>query len=214
MPKRIDSDVLALTNRMLRLAGTDHGETELDTDQVIQVLDVAPVIRRSLALPGWDGVIWCYLMNQHTDVETLDTSIDPYNVTTGAIAPYPVPVPPDLEFYILTAAVRRSAGAGVLTSGGLFLGPAATQQAWGLRDDGSALVSNNVACVARFTSIVDVGGRGCGATTDGDTEVAIGRRIPRGSDVRFTSTSASTADFQLIMMCALLPLGFGQDVWS
>jgi len=215
MSKDVDSDVLALANRMLRLAGSDSGPvTTLETDSISQVLDVAPVVRRSLALPGGGGIMWCYLQNAHTDVEEIDTDVDPYNMATATIAPYPVPIPNTLEFYILTAAMRRSAGAGALTSGGLFMGPSPAQQGWGVQNGSpdTSLTTNNVACVAAFDSIRDIGGFECGIDADGNSEIRVARRVPRGAGVRFASTSAATATYQLILLCALLPLGFGQDV--
>lgn len=211
MPKKMNSDALWLLNRMLGLAGPDSGaQTELDSDRVDLVVDIGPVVRRSLALAGSDGIFWCYMENSHAAGDDEQSVADPY-APVGNIAPYPNPVPNDLEFWLLSAGLRRSAGAGGLTDGALFIAPATTQQGWGVDDGGAAVVSSFATSVARFDAII-AEQSAYGITEEGNPEVVIGRRLPRGTTLVFQSTSAAAADFQAVLMCALMPLGFGQDV--
>ena len=200
---------------MLGLAGADSGaETIIDTDSVTQVLDIAPVARRSLALPGTDGIFYCYFENVHGAADDESSTIDPYAPGDAAVAPYPGTVPRDLDFWVLQCSGRRTAGAGGLTSAAFVVVPSGTgiQQGWGIDDLGAAVTSVFVTVAARFDTIENVGGLFAFATEEGNTVVHINRRIPRGSNLSFHSTSGGAAEFQMILTCALLPLGLGQDV--
>lgn len=185
--------------------------TELEDGILNQTIDVLPVIRRSLSLAETTGLFWCYMQNVHGAADDEASVQDPY-APVGAIPPYPSIVPNDFDFYLLSAGVIRSAGAGGLTGAAVQLDPIAAQQGWGVDDTGGALVINSRQTVAFWDNIVTVAGIDFGENAaSGTTTIRVAQRIRRGTTIDFITTSAAAATFQLVMLCALMPVATGQD---
>jgi len=215
----IDGPQLSPIHRILGLnQSTASGLTEIDTDNVTQVLPVVPEIIRRGSTPfnvsGWyEGI----LENVHSAGDAEASSINPYSPGAGARAPYPAEVPLGFDVWMLGVGGVRSDGAGGLTEAMIQVNPNATQVGWGLDDAGAAVaaVSPSIT-VARFVTLATTG---VGTITDdpmiddqGNTFVNVRQRIPRGATIEFHSLSAAAAEFQAIFLMGIFPEALGQDV--
>lgn len=212
--KRIDSDALHRLYATLGLGGGGSPvPTELDDANVSQVLDIAPVVRRSRTIATQTGFYVCVFENDHAGAGTLTTAINPYRPAEFAVAPYPSPVPADQDFWVLSASMRRTAGAGALDGAFLVLNAHETQQGWGKDDSGAAVIANDNTALCRFTDLdTSLVGLDFGITADGLARVKIGLRIPLGAIISFRSDVDAAATLRMYLICGLFTAGLGQDV--
>lgn len=214
MSKPIESDALDRLYRVLGLSGGALTKgTLLDDGNVSQVLSINEIVRRSrtpAATTGWYRPVF---ENVHAAASDEQSNIDPYAPGAVAFAPYPNPVPRGFDFWILGASLRRTSGAGTLTNANLGVRPVAAQFGWGIDEGGVQVSAPDNMVLAAWTSlntgsIIKYGTRG-----NGDPYAHINLRVPRGTDLFFTSTAAgAAATFRCYLIAALFPEGLGQDV--
>jgi len=208
--KRLDSDALVYLNAALGITGRGAQVTELLDGQVEQTFDIARAARRGLTPAATEGIFTALMQNVHTDAETLVTLVNPFDVTTGRISPYPGPVPRGFDLWILNANLIQVSGAGTV-SAALFLVPGQPQLGWGIDDSGVAVVTTPILILAHWDAVVtetfEFG------LEDGKVPTILrGMRLPRNSVLRFSSTSSLTATFRCDLILGLFPATLGQDV--
>jgi len=215
MVKRIDSDALHIVNRSLGMTGAGSPVTELADGVVDQVLEVGQVARRGRALGPGGGLFYPTIRNEHTDAESIRTNVDPYNVgTTGLVAPYPNPVPPQFDIYLIGASIRSAAGtASGMTLSTLSIEVPTPAEGWGLTDSGVAvLVAEPIRLVMWNAMTTDGTSFGIRAVNRGPHERS-GLRLPRvpGMFLSFASVSTVTVSIDCQMILGLFPVALGQD---
>ena len=219
MAKTIRSDYLAPLDKSLGLAGAgDSPQTELLDGEVIQTIDVGTIVRRGGTLAGTEGIFRMVLRTVHTADEVLATSFQPYAAApTGVIAPYPTPVPAGFDFWLLAAFLSRVSVGGTMTRSSLRI--TNIQQGFGIDDSAAAVVSTETLTVAFWDALL--GGtltNSFGTNNLDDLGMQkIGLRIPRKGAIAspfivFSCDSADAVTIDCMMLCALLPSAFGQDV--
>lgn len=212
MVKKIDSQALGVLNKSLGLSGAGSPSTELTDGIVDQVLSVGEVVRRSRTQAGSEGLYSAILQNVHTDAEVLTVQINPYNIGTGVIPPWPDPMPAGFDIWLMGASVRRVSGASTLT-GALFYQWPSANQGWGVDDSGVAVVESAPMGLIHWDSLVTLN------TTSGRLQgsrglwQSVGMRLPRGSNgsLRFVSSSSVTATFDCQIILGVFPAALGQD---
>lgn len=214
MVKKIDSQALAVLNKSMGLTGAGSPQTELTDGIVDQVLSVGEIVRRSRTQAQTQGLYSAILQNVHTDSEVLTVQVNPYNVGTGVIPPYPDPVPENFDVWLLGASVRRVSGASTLT-GALFYQFPSANQGWGVDDSGVAVVESAPMGLIHWDSLVTLN------TTSGRLQgsrglfQSLGLRMPRGASnngsIRFVSSSSVTATFDCQLILGVFPAALGQD---
>jgi len=217
MSREIDSAALTELNRVLGIAGPGSATTELDDGILNQVIDVAPIVRRSFTV-GNTGWFFFVMENVHSGADAELSSADPYGLVggavPGAIPPYTVPVPLNLDVWLLSVMCKRSSGAGALSGAMGLLLPLAVQQGWGIDDTGAPVVEQ-VTLPFAFWDSIEAGTTAAGAiakTPAGEVIVKPNMRIPRGCQIRFASEAGAAAEFQMVGIIGLFPATLGQDV--
>jgi len=211
MGKKIISGALTEMDRILGMAGRGSSQTDLEDGSVTQVIDIKPVVRRSLSLPSTEGIFFCYLENDHAGADSERSFIDPYEPGAAAIPPYPPSVSRDFDFYVLQIFLRAT-GAGSLSNGMLMATPTAVMEGWGIDDSQLPVVTNFAAPLGVFDSVITIDGSIIGITADGESVININLRIRRGCILTFSSDSGGAVVFKMVLICALQPIGLGQDV--
>jgi len=212
LTKRIDSGALIELNKAMGLTGAGEPVTELADGEVFQTVNVNEIVRRSLTPGKTQGIYTGVMENVHTDAESLLTSVAPYNVGTGVIAPYPDPMPDKFDIWLLSATVRLASGGGTLNAM-LTIVYAGVQQGWGVDDSGVAVVTADEYPLAFWNALVQESRSfGIHAGISGVYQ-HIGLRIPRDINtlLHFRSTSSITATFQCKMTFGQFPVSLGQD---
>lgn len=215
MGKPIQSNALDGLYRSLGLSGgVAPGVTILDDGTVSQTLDIGQVVRRSRTPGVTAGWYYGVLENDHPAAGMVESTLDPYNAGAAAIAPFPAVISGalGLDFWLLSASVRRVAGVGALDGGVLYLDAVGTQQAWGIDDSGVPSAGLQDIPVARWTALDNTTGHAHGISGNGDAMVKIGLRVAQPSSIRFRSDATDAAMIRCVMVCGLFPAGLGQDV--
>jgi len=210
--KRIDSDALQILTKSLGLTGPGAQITELTDGTVDQALDVVPIIRRSRTQMNKEGIYTAVMRNAHTDAETVTSTVTPYSLpNVSVIAPWPNPVPPQFDMWLLSASVVRISGGGTLGATISIRYPG--QQGWGVQDAGGALIASAVAHrLAHWDAVVTVGTVFGVQAGSEDPTAFIGIRIPRGStELIFISVSSLTSAWECQLTLGLFPVALGQD---
>jgi len=212
--KSIDSQALSLINSALGLTGSGSPITELLDGQVEQALDLTQIIRRGRTLANTSGLFHGVIRHVHTDAESIATTVSPYSFgATGLISPYPDPVPPSFDLWLLYANVRRISGGGTLNAL-LKISEAARSQGWGIDDSGVAIVSNPGQPLAHWDAVFTEGAFTYGVLAGtGELNRYIGLRLQhrRDTDLEFLTTSSITVTYQLEVVLGLFPVSLGQD---
>ena len=217
MARRVDSAALDSIALSLNLSGPAAGETWFEDGNLQQVLDVASLIRRGRTVAASEGIFNAVLRNVHTSAQTRTTAVTPYDVATGAIEPWPTPVPSSLDIWVIQASVRQISGSGTLGAA-LFANYDARTQAFGVDDSGSALVASNHQPIISWDALETFGGFSMGVKDSTNTSVPMMRpfRLLRGfnpgTELTFSSTSSAVATFDCQLLLGLFPIGMGQDV--
>lgn len=219
MPKVIDSQALGLVDKALGVAGRGAQITEFEDGQLDQVLDVGPLVRRGRTPANTGGIFRMVMENVHAAGGDLTSIFVPYSLgAIGAIAPYPNPVPDDLEVWVLYCFAMRTAGAGTPDPVGMTID--GIQQGYGRDDSAVAVVSNEELCLVRMGTPQTLNGV-LYQTNAGFPLQQINLRIPRfgtlggpGSrcNMRFHSTASAACTVQMHVIIGLFPLALGQDV--
>lgn len=208
--KKIDSDALGVLQKALGLTGTGAPLTELLDADVYQTLDISAIVRRGRTQAGVEGFYYGLIQNVHTDAETITTLVNPYNFGTGVRAPFPDPIPPQFDLWLISAGVRIVTGGGTFT-GALQYRIPQVHQAFGIDDSGVAVVNTMFFPLAYWDSLVTQPNT-FALMQDGTALVNIGQRIPPGTEVRFSSTSSLTSTWDCGLIFGLFPVSLGQDI--
>jgi len=208
--KSVDSQALGIVNRALGLTGAGAPLTEFLDGTVDQTLDIGQLVRRGRTQVGSDGIYFGLLTNVHSGAGTLSSFTNPYDVPTGAIAPYPVPMPPGFDIWLLSANVRQESGTGTLTAALSYDFPILAQ-GWGVDDSGVAVARADPFVLAFWDSVITETDE-FGITEQGNPWVPIGLRLRRNSSLLFSSTASALATFDCQMIIGVFPVSLGQDI--
>lgn len=209
--KKIDSDALDILTKALGLTGRGAPITELLDSTVDQTLDVVPIVRRGRTLAGTQGLFTGIIRNIHAAANSIETGINPYTFgATGLISPYPNPVPPQFDIWLLGAILTRVSGSGTIRA---ILDAQYNTQGFGIDSAGAAVVATNTMVLAHWDAFVSEG-IVFGVTAGGELAyMPINLRLPftgsPGLALRSTSSAAITIDCQILM--GLFPVALGQD---
>ena len=189
--------------------------TELDDGNLQLTFDTNAIARRSRAPGSRGGIFYGILRNVHTDAETLQTTVNPFTVKTGAIAPYPSLADEDFDsslfdMWVLQAAVRQISGSGDMTAA-LFATYPSRTQGWGVDDSGVAVVNALQMGLAFWDNIVTqsavIGLQGAAFPLASPQF-----RLPAESTLAFSSTSTLTSSYDCQVLLGIFPIALGQDV--
>jgi len=184
--------------------------TDLDTEHVQQVLEISGIVRSSSQIGPVSGWFLGVLQNVHPGAGDLVSTMNPYEPGAAATQQFPRSVPQGWDIWCHGASMRRSAGAGTLTSG--FLAINGDPQGWGRNNSGVTITDTPEQVVCHWNSIApDVPTPAL--TPSGDTYVPVRMRIPRNSDFEYRTVAAgASANFDLAIVLGLFPAGIGQDL--
>jgi len=209
--KKINSAALESMNKALGLSGTGSPVTELTDAIVDQVIEVGPIVRRSLTQAQTGGIYSAQIRNIHTAAESLTGSVTPYLGGTSAKAPYPSPMPAAFDVWLLGAAVTQVSGTGTLSAALSVQYPTSVM---GLTNKGGALTTTVMNTAHWDTVVVENTTFGVSTGELGVPFRKIGLRLPRatGTLIIFGSTSSAAATFDCFMTLGVFPTALGQDV--
>jgi len=207
--REIDSTALLLANRMLGVAGPGSAATELEDGILNQVLDVAPIVRRSRTLGGSGGWYYALMENVHLAANAQSSTLDLY-AAVGPINGYENPLPDRFDCWLMQASCRRIAGAGDLTDGVFSLNPAESQQGCGVDQAGAAFAGSSNMALAVFDGIF-TGGIAINTLTN-EANYKIGIRVPRGASIIWGTTAGAAATFRGELAIGVFPVTTGQDL--
>jgi len=215
--REVDSAALLDVNRILRLAGSPAGSqrTILEDGELIQVLSVGDIVRRSLSLAGTENIVTAVLQNVHGAGSTsLTSSFNPY-VPANRNAPYPANVREGLDFWLLGASMINAGGtASNFTEGQLSVSLPLAAQAISADDSGAAIVAAaQIVPVAHWDGFLATA-LAPGLTEQGEFSVPVRMRIRRGSTVRLDTVAGNAVTPRCVMWCSLTPSALGQDVFA
>ena len=188
--------------------------TVLDDDNISLTLPIAPdIIRRSLSSQPTGGWFQGILENVHSGADDESSEISPYEAGVDAVAPYPESISAEFDLWLMSIYGSRTSGSGGLTGAVGSMLPKGHAQGWGRDDAGAPLVTTSRVPLAEFDSITTLTvGFAFMQTQQGLLLQPVGMRLPRGTTLRFNSTSAAAAEFQMAFILGLFPAALGQDV--
>jgi len=214
MVKKVDSDALGILTKALGLTGAGSPITELADGVVDQVLSVNEIARRSRTQADLGGIYTGILENNHLIADTVTTSININRMAADlAIPPFPDPMPPQFDVWLLGATLIQLSGSGTL-QGALMIRFANSQQGFGVNQAGAAVVDQENVVVASWdivSTILTTFGLQGGVRTP---FARIGMRLPRHVDTRlqFTTISSAAVVFSCQLLMGVFPVALGQDV--
>lgn len=210
--KAIITEALLDVPRSMGLTTGPGSETQLDDQNLTQVFDVVPAVRRRMApAPAWwFGV----LQNTHGGAGDEESNLDP-----STAAPFSRNQAWDLvgakfDIWILSVQAIRVSGTGTIVAL-LSMQPPARNGAWGKNESGGVITTNNRIPLALFTQ-VEEGLLGAQSdplqTAAGDVSVRVNQRIPRQGGLFFDTEASAISVYQLQVTLGLFPVGLGQDI--
>lgn len=215
--REIDSDALLSVLHVLGIGNpsTATRPALFDDDNLQQVFDVGPAIRRSRVAGSKSGIWSAQIENAHVAAGQLITNFDPYNLA-GSIDPqtalngYPDPVPEGFDVWLLGAVLLSTTGQ--LDNARLTVGVPATGAAFGATGTVSLpYYFWNADVPIGATGALSFGGQaGNGSVLPSHRAV----RVPRGSSIVFTSVNGAGVGWASIfcdMHLGLFPLALEQD---
>ena len=212
MVRRIDSDALDVLTKAMGLTGPGSQATELLDGTVEQNLNVVPIVRRGRTQAGKEGLYTATIRNSHTGAATVTSPVLPYAVpTVGIIPPYPDPVGPEFDIWLLQASIRQVSGAGTILATLSIRYPG--QQGWGLRAGTVFVGVAQAHRLALWDTLISDGTNFAVLAGSGQPSAFPRTRIPRGgaTELIFASVSSETAAFDCQMVLGLFPVSLGQD---
>ena len=212
MTKRIDSDALGILTKALGLSGAGSPVTELADGVVDQTLDIVPIVRRSRTAATSEGIFIGLLQNDHSGSGTLTTSVFPYSVSVGSIPPYPSPMPPQFDIWILSATLLRESGTSTVNCALQTITPARFL-GFGV-DDGGAAVTATILQVHAFWNALQGLSTNFGTLQELGAQAKPGFRLPRdpATELRFVSSASAAGKFNCFVTLGIFPVALGQDV--
>jgi len=210
--KKIDSDALGILTKALGLTGAGSPITELTDGVVDQSLDVVPIIRRGRTQEPSSGIYTAIMQNIHAVADTETTQVNPYAVGTGVIPPYPDPLPPQFDLWLLSATVRRQSGAATVQAS-LHIQYGSRQQGWGVTDAGVAVVESAPVPIAYWDALVSTQTTFALLNGANGPYAHRGIRIPRAPNLtlEFTTVASAAATFNCELVLGVFPVSLGQD---
>lgn len=197
--RKIDSAVLQSIARSLRLFGSGSPETEYDDGVLQQVLDVGPLIRRGGALGPTEGLWTAGIVNTHAAADSQSTSVNPYAIVAPASG-FPSPIPEGSDVWIWGFSANLNVG--VAGSGFLGVNYPTTRAAFGVTSSQQVVfMFNGDVLVAGVTFALPVPGY----------HVDRAVRVPRGTTIRWDTTSAAAGQAIGRFIIGVFPAGLGQD---
>ena len=213
MARLIDSDALDILTKSLGLTGRGAQETELFDGVVDQSLDLVAIVRRGRTQAGKEGIYTATMRNSHTGAQTITNTVEPYAVgTIAVVAPYPNPVPPEFDVWLLQAAIRQVSGTGTLSATLSLRYPG--QQGWGITESGAAqILVAQAHRLAHWDTVVTVGTNFAVLAGSAQPTAFIGTRIPRGgaTELIFITVSDATSSWDCQLTLGVFPVALGQD---
>ncbi len=212
--KTVDSQALGIVTRALGMTGAGAPLTEFLDGELLQTLDVGQLVRRGRTLAGSSGIFMGAMRNNHAGADSQSSVISPYNVPTGAIAPYPAVMPRGFDIWLLAAQAEQISGTGTF-SGALFV-TMRGQQGFGIDQAGAAVVRDSVMLLAFWDSVVTEA-REFGLLGGQFPFQAINLRLPRstaaapGTELTWATTSSAAAVFDVQLVLGVFPISLGQD---
>jgi len=217
--KQIDSGALDVVDSALGIGGAGSAAiTELDDGVVDQVLSVNELIRRGLAPPATQGIFRGVMRNTHSGAGGEFSTWTPYNpVLATILAPYPRPVPPGFDIWLLRACVVVTTVLGTVDAVLLIQN---VRQGFGITQTGAFQLSNQRLPLAYWDTIVDQDVTAkflVTGTENSDPWKQINQRLPRlgetGSVVQilFATESTATSAYECNLIFGMFPVGMGQD---
>lgn len=210
--KLIDSDALEVLNKAFGLQGRGAQQTELTDGVVDQAIDVAPLVRRGRTQAGTEGLYTATMRNSHTGAQTITNTALPYAIgTTPVVAPYPNPMPPEFDIWLLEAAIRQVSGSGTLSATLSLRYPGG--QGWGRTEAGNFVAVAQAHRLAHWDTIVTVGTNFAVLAGSAQPTAFIGQRIPRGgaTELIFITVSDATSSWDCQLLLGVFPVSLGQD---
>jgi len=209
--KTVDSQALGEVNRALGITGRGAQRTELLDGQVVQTLDIGPIVRRGMTQGVTQGIYYAILRNIHVAADTRVTSVNPYNQTIGNLPPYPLLVPAGFDLWLLSAAVRQDSGSGTIAASLGILYPS-TSQAFGEDSSGAAVEEQDEYPLCSWDAIVTVG-ISWAVLQQGGSWMRFALRLPRFNalELTFRSVSSAAVTWDCVLTLGLFPATLGQD---
>jgi len=213
----IKGSQLSFVSKLFDLAGEQvRGATDLDVENVSQVLNINEIVRRSnsggaLATGLFVGVMENANGAGATNVES---TIDPYAVGINAGPGFPTPIGDDFDIWLLEITGRRSAGTGSNFTEALFsLDDPNTHLAFGVSDAPLPISPLPIRSLVRFTDLQELT-----ATNNvlvdqvGQCRFNVQQRIRRGTTFSWGSIATNAVTVRVQLLMGLFPAGLGQDV--
>jgi len=210
----IEGDALTALDKALGLTGKATAVAELQDATLEQVIDVSPVVRRSRSLAGSQGIIYGVLQNVHAGSGTLVSVVNPLLVDTAdVVAPYPTPMPPELDVWYLGCTVVRDSGTGTFEG---LLEIQDTNAGWGRDDSGGPVTAVATRTIVAVWSAIRASAGAEFGTLGGQLQAYDqnnAMRIPRGGTpvFAFRSNASAIATYACFIRLGIFPSSLGQD---
>ena len=208
---RFTGDALGILQQSLGIPGIGSPRTELADGVVDLSVDVNAFARRGRTQALSQGIYTGAMQNIHSAGNTVTSSITPYNVAVGVIAPYPSPVDRSFDVWVLGFSVRQTSGAGTMTAV-VYTDTPGNAQGWGIDSAGTAVVGGARIALAYWSSILAGPNLTFGLLDQGGVFQRTAVRILPNQSLVFASTSSEAAEFRCEVLTGLFPLALGQDV--
>jgi hypothetical protein len=212
----LKSQALGILNKAIGLSGGSGvgGETQLDDDNVSQVLATNDIIRRSLTLAGSDGIFLAITQNTHGAGSSTQTSQIEVNRPQGlAHAPYPAIIPDGLEVWVLgVCGFLVSGTSSNFTDCTCHIQMPSVSQGMSSNQSGAQLGAVSTNLPIAFFDNIQAGSFDAAQLEDGGIYYPIKIRVRRGSVIQFRSNATNAVVVQMNWLCGLFPIGLGQDV--
>ena len=209
----LKSQALGILNKAIGLSGGSGvgGETQLDDDNVSQVLATNDIIRRSLTLAGSDGIFLAITQNTHGAGSS--TQIEVNRPQGLAHAPYPAIIPDGLEVWVLgVCGFLVSGTASNFTDCTCHIQMPSVSQGMSSNQSGAQLGAVSTNLPIAFFDNIQAGSFDAAQLEDGGLYYPIKIRVRRGSVIQFRSNATNAVVVQMNWLCGLFPIGLGQDV--
>jgi len=214
--RRIDSSALEFMTKMLGLGGPPDPETILDDGRIDQVIDLAPVIRRSLTLAGsGGGIMYAVMENVHSAADSEISTLFPYQ--PGALRvlnAFTNPLPDTFDIWLIAAALQQTSGTGTVEALMTVELPDQTQ-AMGVDDGGTVVTQADMEFPLAFWDTLRTENLVFGQSDNGEIYKKLNMRLARSqsaTSLQFYTTSSAASEYQLLLLLGVFPVGWGQDV--
>lgn len=214
----IDSDALSAVQRQLGISGVGSGVAVLEDDELRQVLDVGPALRRGRADVANGGWFWGVLDNEHSGSGDLISFINPYEADGFELTSFPALVDQSrFDLWICGAFCEITSGvASSLNSAQFLLGAPLRSLAFGKDDSGAAVVPSGGGFLLNewdvALSIITGGVNPIIQNANVAASYQRSWRMPRGANLVFQTDATAAVTIRLSIIMGLFPIGLGQDV--